>query len=147
MHRLSPWARNTGKLTLANHGASTIDVSITLRGYYAGDGGNGTGSKYVPTTPQKVVDTHKGIGVDGGGTAAITSGASLTLDPATSVASALGHIDAVALDINAQDSTQKGWANRYSAGISDPGISSVTFAGNGINVNGFDVPFQGWAGR
>ncbi|HYY11725.1 MAG TPA: hypothetical protein VE781_12370, partial [Kineosporiaceae bacterium] len=50
----------SGRVLLGATGAGTVDVAATVVGYYRGAG---RGSFFVPTAPQRLVDTAAGVGV------------------------------------------------------------------------------------
>lgn len=132
----------TGKLNLTNHSGSTVDISLTVRGYYAG--ADGTGNVFTPTAPNLVLDTLAGIGTDAGSTAAVPAGGSIIFD-GTSGAANPDQVGSVAVDINARRATNNGWLSVYPKGLPDPNISSVTFVA-GESSNGFDTPAPGLYG-
>lgn len=126
----------TGKLTIRNHGAGPVDLSISVRGYFQGTADGGAGYKPVPT--KVIVDTLYGTGVEDGKTEPIAAGASLTFDVAGDSGVPARQVGAVALNINARRPTSPGWLSAYPAGQGDPQISSVSFGGAGEGTNGFD---------
>lgn len=131
---------STGKFTITNHNDTTVDVSVTLRGYFK-NSSEGGGARYKPVAPKTIVQTLDGTGVlePAGSTEPLGAGKSLTFD-ATGAAGALaGRVQAVAMNIGARRPTANGWLSVYPAGGSDPGVSSVNYAKGGETTNGFDL--------
>ncbi|MGK5553364.1 trypsin-like serine peptidase [Actinomadura kijaniata] len=136
----------TGKLTLTNHGNTSIDVSVTLRGYFKNATAEG-GTGYQPTDTVLLVETLRGVGVTSGSTEPLAPGESMTFDATTATGLEPEKVAAVALNINARQPTHQGWLSVYPYLSEDPRISSVNFDEGGETTNGFDVLIPGVGGR
>ncbi|WP_131735804.1 hypothetical protein [Actinomadura roseirufa] len=130
----------TGKLVFHNKGTTPVDLAVSVRGYFKG-AADGDGSTYKPTPTGLLIDTLAGTNTEGGSTAALAAGKTLTFN-AVELAG-LGTLDtdvsALALNIDARQPTAQGWLSVYSAEDGDPGVNSVNFDDNGESANGFDL--------
>ncbi|GAA2638918.1 phospholipase A2 [Actinomadura fulvescens] len=131
---------STGKLTITNHNDTTVDISVTLRGYYKVSGGPG-GTRYKPVTSQTILQTLDGTGVlePEGSTAPLGAGKSLTFDAAGTAGVLADRVEAAAINIGARRPTNSGWLSVYPAGSPDPKASVVNYGKDGDTTNGFDL--------
>lgn len=136
----------TGMLTINNHGAGTVNISVTVRGYFKGAAEAG-GAGYKPVPTEILVNTVTGVGTPGGSKDPIAPGASITLDASSRSGTDQRHVAAAALNINARQPTEHGGLSVYPAGTPDPGIASVAFDKNGETTNGFDLSIPGDDGK
>ncbi|MEV0381413.1 phospholipase A2 [Nonomuraea sp. NPDC050643] len=131
---------STGKLTIANHNDTTVDVSVTVRGYFKATGESG-GAQYKPVATRTIVQTLDGTGIlePEGAVEPLAAGQSLTFDAAGAAGVLAGHVQAVAMNVGARRPTQNGWLSVHPAGGVDPGVSSVNYGKDGDTTNGLDL--------
>ncbi|MEO5876101.1 MAG: hypothetical protein ABIS86_17635 [Streptosporangiaceae bacterium] len=133
----------TGKLTIENNSNGTVNVSVSVRGYFNWSGSGGK----LQTVPTKVIlQTMDGTGVAGGSTAQIPAGGSIIIDATGFTGQNPVDIDAVALAVNVRQPTNAGWVSVFAADQDDPWLSTVSFTPNESNV-GFDNAIPSPSGR
>ncbi|WP_147312443.1 hypothetical protein [Thermomonospora umbrina] len=135
----------TGQLKLTNHHPGTLNVSITVRGYFTGSTTDASGPRYKPMNTKVLADTLTGVGTDGD-TSPIAAGASLTFEATGASGAPSNTVAAAALNIDARTPVSAGWLSVYASGSKDPNISSVVFD-EGETNNGFDLVVPGVDGR
>lgn len=129
---------STGKITFTNRSSGTIQLLVSVRGFFQGQAEEG-GAGYTPTPTNVLVDTLTGAGTPGGSTQPLAANATFTfnviqaagLDPLTT--------SAVALNINGRRPTNQGWLSAYPSEDDDPLTPSVNFDDGGESTNGFDL--------
>ncbi|GAA2627065.1 hypothetical protein GCM10010411_75150 [Actinomadura fulvescens] len=135
----------SGKLILQNHGAGTVHVALTLRGYFKGATEQG-GAGYIAIPSKVIVETLTGAGVPGGGTSPLAPGASVTVDVTEGIDLGSKTMAAAALVIQARQPTDAGWLTVYPASDEDPNISSVNYD-KSESTTGFDLAAPDYEGK
>ncbi|MCP2338880.1 V8-like Glu-specific endopeptidase [Actinomadura rupiterrae] len=129
----------SGTLKITNHGTFSVDVSVTLRGYFST--ADGSGSTLTPTDPVVALSTLNGTGTPGNSTAAVKPNQSITFKAVQGAPAGL-EVNAVAVNINARRPTSSGYLSVYPKGLPDPNLPSVSYA-LAQTTNGFDTPDVG----
>jgi hypothetical protein len=120
----------SGKLvTLYNGSGGNTDFVADVEGYYVA---SSTGSTYLPNTPQRILDTRKGIGAP---EAAVASGGAVTLSvpdctSGTGANAVSAPATAVAVNVTVVAPTSAGYVTAYPAGGTAPIASTVNFTAN-----------------
>ncbi|WP_378260364.1 phospholipase A2 [Actinomadura gamaensis] len=129
---------STGKLTIANHGASAVDISLSIRGYFQSSANVG-GALYKPVAAKTIFQTLDGTGVLDESTSPVGPGKTVVFDAAQAAGVPYERVQAAAFNINARRPTADGWLSVYSGDATDPQISSVSYGAGGDTTNGFDI--------
>ena len=109
-----------GKVDLYNS-TGTTDLIADINGYYTA---NGTGSKLVPVTPSRILDTRSGTGAPQGPVAA---GKDVSLQIAGVAGVPSTGVTAVVLNVTATDTTGSGYVSVYPDGSPLPTVSNLNF--------------------
>lgn len=112
-----------GRVSVANHSPASLDVVITLMGYYTGTTDMTAGDTYGDAPWVKIVSTAEGIGT---AQAPIPAGGSITVQVSGQGGIATG-ADTAVLQFSAPNASQSGWLTAYAAGTSDPGVSVLFY--------------------
>jgi hypothetical protein len=131
---------DTGKVSVTNKSSGTLDISVSIRGYYANDDSASGGAVFTPTAPTALVDTVAGS------ESAIAAGGSYTFTATSQAGVPANTVAAVALEINARRTNADGYLSAYPADTADPKISTVTFDDAESSV-GFDQTIPSVNGR
>ena len=115
---------SNGDLTLSTNCAST-DVHIDVEGYYLSDISGSSGDVYVPiTSPTRVVDTRRNVGVTGRLTAGRVVGGSGAI-AVRGVAGVPSTADAVALNLGPSNATATGANTIWADGAAQPTTDAI----------------------
>jgi len=114
---------STGTVSVANHTSASLDVVITLMGYYTGSSDSAAGDTYGDAPWSKIVDTVSGLGAP---QAQIPAGGSVTVQVSGQGGIATG-ADTAVLQLSAPNASQGGYLTAYAARTSDPGVSALFY--------------------
>jgi hypothetical protein len=112
-----------------NNSSGSVGVIADVAGYFTVDG---TGDKYVPISPARILDTRKGLGAT---KAQIPANGSITLAIDGSDGGNIpgSDVSAVALNLTAVDSTANGVITAYPSDQSLPTVSNINYS-TGVTV-------------
>ncbi|MDQ2827178.1 MAG: hypothetical protein M3Y04_09510 [Actinomycetota bacterium] len=120
-----------GKISIRNN-VGNVDVVADLQGWYS-IGATG-GSTYVPTNPQRILDTRDGTGT-GGSVAQVGQGGIIDLG-VTGVAGVPADATAVVLNMTVDQATgPESYLTVFPAGTSIPNASNLNFVGGPATTN------------
>ena len=112
-----------GTVSFTNHSPASVDVAVTITGYYTGTGAPAAGSTYTGLPWTRIVDTQAGLGT---AQAQIPAGGSITVQAGGQGGIAAGASTAV-LQLDEVNATQDGYLTAYAAGSPDPGLAALTY--------------------
>ncbi|GAA5201257.1 hypothetical protein GCM10023322_80870 [Rugosimonospora acidiphila] len=125
-----------GKVTLYNSGPGTADFLADLVGYY---NQYGDASVFLPSAPQRLLDTRSGLGSNGQ-IAKLQPGQTITLPVASHVNAPAAGVSAVEINLTTTNESSPGYITAYPHGAARPTTSSVDFAGGQTVANMAIVP-------
>lgn len=121
---------SSGEISVSNHSSGSVNVQVTVTGYYSGVSAGTSGSTYVGVPWSKIADSSTGLGTSD---APIPAGGSRTIQ-----VSGQGGIPAGAgiavLQVNAFSVSKSGYLSVYPAGSSDPNVGALDYAATGPTI-------------
>lgn len=113
----------SGDISVSNNSSGTVDVVVTVMGYYQDDTGNVAGDTYVPLPLDQIVQTGLGIGAP---KAQIPAGGTLTVQ-VTGLDGVPSDAAGAALYIGAKNATATGDVSAYPAGGTGSSLSLLSY--------------------
>lgn len=130
---------SAGDVTVENQSSASVDVAMTITGYYTGATASAAGDTYAGVPWAEIADTTTGLGVPN---AQIPASGSITVQAGGQGGIASGTAVAV-LQVNAMNATTSGFLTVYAAGSPDPGLAALSYGTGMIYRNLFYVPLAG----
>jgi Putative amidase domain len=129
---------NSGTIALANHTSASLDVAVSVVGYFTGDADSQAGDTYQEAEWTKIVDTTSGLGAPD---AQIAADSSLTFQVSGEGSIASG-ADTAVIQLSALNATHSGYMSAYAAGATDPNQAVVRYAAGLTYTNMVYVPLS-----
>jgi hypothetical protein len=123
-----------GKVTLTNSSSGSVSLIADVTGYFTKTRTSG----YEAITPNRVLDTRKGIGLSGGKPAKLGGGQTIPL--AVSGGFGVSGVTAVVLNLTATNAAGGGYITTYADGATRPVASSLNFTAGKTIANTVIVP-------
>ena len=117
----------SGSVSLTNHSAGSVSVSVRVMGYYTGAGTSTAGDTYTGVPWAMIADTSTGLGVN---EAPLASGASVTIQVSGQGGIPSG-ADTAVLQVNAFSATANGSLEIEPAGATPSGLTALTYGTGG----------------
>ncbi|GAA3243948.1 hypothetical protein GCM10010468_82070 [Actinocorallia longicatena] len=127
----------TGQIKIRNNSAGTVNLQITVRGYFSGT--DNDAARFAPVPTKVILDTTSGIGTPTGVATIIPSNGTMTFNAISDLpVEDAARVTAVAFSIKALGTNSVGYLTTYPAGATDPNVPSVSFV-SGEQSQAFDV--------
>lgn len=117
----------SGSISLANHSAGSVSVSVRVMGYYTGAGTSTAGDTYTGVPWAEIADTSTGLGTK---EAPLAAGASVTIQVSGQVGIPAG-ADTAVLQVNAFSAAANGSLAIDAAGSTPSGLTALTYGTGG----------------
>ena len=114
---------STGTISFANHTSGSLDIAVSVTGYYTGGSDTSAGDTYRDAAWNEIVDTTTGLGTS---EAPIPAGGSITVQVGGEGGIESG-ADTAVVQLTALNATATGFLTAYAAGSSDPGVSVLSY--------------------
>ena len=114
----------TGKITLYNGSAGTVQLIADISGYYRA-GSPATAGAFTPLAPARLLDTRTGTGT---ARAVVAPGATITVQVTGRSGIPTSGVAAAVLNITATSPTRSGYITAYTAGTARPVTPTLDFA-------------------
>ncbi|GAB2835307.1 hypothetical protein GCM10022221_37890 [Actinocorallia aurea] len=136
----------TGQLRVTNSSPGTVNVSISVRGYFTYWDETQTGSRYKPVDTTTVVDTATGLGRPGGSTAKLGAESHLVFDTTGPSGVPANTVSAAAMQVRISGTTAPGWITLRPEDKAEIPISSLVYQ-TGEDAINFDIQMVSGLGR
>lgn len=137
-----PWASASslirlnanGEASFANLSAGTVRIYVDVVGFFTDDSVTAPGSRFVPVSQARIVDTRNAVGV--GTRTPVPANGTITVAAASKGGlPAAADITAVVLNITAVTPTASGYWTAFAGGTTRPGLGSGYFIGGRSKTN------------